>query len=164
MPEGDVDSEPTNISSVRSRDGRGTRAPSSETDETNPHLSASAPLTFRHNDVGERLMNTSDEQLDNAPFGIIRLDDDGTVQFFNRYESALSGVSPAEAEGRNFFTQVAPCTNNWLFRGRFRKGVRRDDLDETFTYTYTYEMTPTLVEVHLYRDASKDNWIMVQEH
>ena len=121
-------------------------------------------LTFDASSVGEQLANASPNALNRASFGIVRLDDDGLVQFFNRYESDLSGVDSEEAEGRHFFTQVAPCTNNWLFRGRFRKGVRRDDLDETFTYTYTYEMHPTLVDVHLYRDASKNNWIMVQEH
>jgi hypothetical protein len=42
--------------------------------------------------------------------------------------------------------------------------VRRGDLDETFTYTYTYKMRPTLVEVHLYRDAASNNWIMVEKY
>jgi photoactive yellow protein len=94
---------------------------------------------------------------------VIKVDDEGIVEFFNQWESELSGVKKEEAEGRNFFTQVAPCTNNRLFRGRFKKGVRRGELDETFTYTYTYKMRPTLVEVHMYRDESGNNWIMVQK-
>jgi photoactive yellow protein len=121
-------------------------------------------LRFDDDGVGERLHRASEADLNGASFGIIKVDDEGVVEFFNRYESELSGVQPSEAVGRNFFTQVAPCTNNRLFRGRFKKGMRRGELDETFTYTYTYKMRPTLVDVHLYRDQAGHNWIMVQKY
>lgn len=121
-------------------------------------------LHFDDEDIGEALRHADDDQLDNAPFGIIKVDDEGEVEFFNQYESELSGMDPEEVLGRNFFTQVAPCTNNRLFRGRFKKGVRRGELDETFTYTYTYKMRPTLVDVHMYRDEAGNNWITVQKY
>jgi photoactive yellow protein len=121
-------------------------------------------LHFDDDDLGENLRHASDEQLDNAPFGIIQVDDEGTIEFFNQYESDLSGMDAEEVKDRNFFTQVAPCTNNRLFRGRFKKGVRRGELDETFSYTYTYKMRPTLVDIHLYRDEDGNNWITVQKY
>lgn len=121
-------------------------------------------LHFEDEELGEKLRHASEEQLDGASFGIIQVDDDGVVEFFNQYESELSGMDPEDVEGRNFFTQVAPCTNNRLFRGRFKKGIRRGELDETFTYTYTYKMRPTLVDVHLYRDEAGNNWITVQKY
>lgn len=121
-------------------------------------------LHFDDDQLWEKLRAATDEELDNAPFGIIKVDDEGTVEFFNQYEADLSGMDPDEVVGRNFFTQVAPCTNNRLFRGRFKKGVRRGDLDEEFTYTYTYKMRPTLVDVHLFRDEKGNNWITVQKY
>ena len=121
-------------------------------------------LYYDDDNVGEKLRGASEAQLNSTNFGIIQIDDEGEVLFFNAYESELSGVEPDEARGRNFFTQVAPCTNNRLFRGRFKKGVRRGELDETFTYTYTYKMRPTLVDVRLYRDDAGNNWIMVQKY
>jgi photoactive yellow protein len=121
-------------------------------------------LHFEDDDLGVKLRHADEAQLDNAPFGIIKVDDEGTVEFFNQYESDLSGMDPDEVTGRNFFTQVAPCTNNRLFRGRFKKGVRRGELDETFTYTYTYKMRPTLVDVHMFRDEVGNNWITVQKY
>jgi photoactive yellow protein len=121
-------------------------------------------LHFDDDDVGEKLRHATEEQLNSTSFGIIQVDDEGVVQFFNQYESDLSGVDPEDAVDKNFFTQVAPCTNNRLFRGRFKKGVRRGELDETFSYTYTYKMRPTLVDVHLYRDEAGHNWIMVQKY
>ena len=134
---------------------------------SNGHVSDDAvndtDLFFDDENVGEKLRNQDADTLDTAGFGVIKVDDEGIVEFFNQWESELSGVKKEEAEGRNFFTQVAPCTNNRLFRGRFKKGVRRGELDETFTYTYTYKMRPTLVEVHMYRDESGNNWIMVQK-
>ncbi len=121
-------------------------------------------LHFEDENLAEKLRHADDDQLDNAPFGIIKVDDEGKVEFFNQYEAELSGMDPDEVVGRNFFTQVAPCTNNRLFRGRFKKGVRRGELDETFTYTYTYKMRPTLVDVHMYRDEMGQNWITVQKY
>jgi len=121
-------------------------------------------LNFDDDEVGEKLRYAQMDVIDKLNFGVIKVDDEGEVEFFSKYESDLSGVAKEQAEGRNFFTQVAPCTNNRLFRGRFKKGVRRGELDETFTYTYTYKMRPTLVDVHLYRDAEGNNWIMVQKY
>lgn len=126
-----------------------------------PH--ADVDLTFDRDDVSAALRDADAEALHHAPFGVIRVDDDGFVQFFNRYESELSGVDPSEAVGQNFFTQLAPCSNNRLFRGRFKKGLRQGELDERFTYTYTYKMRPTLVEVRMLRDADGQNWILVQK-
>jgi len=122
-----------------------------------------APLTFDAEGVGEQLRNTSEEALNDAPFGIIRLDDEGIVEFYNHYESELSDVAPSDAVGQNFFTQLAPCSNNHLFQGRFKKGVRTGDLDERFTYTFTYKMRPTLVDVRLYRDEAGQNWVMIHK-
>jgi photoactive yellow protein len=120
-------------------------------------------LAFDDEEVGEALHHADEEILNAAPFGIIEIDDEGVVQFYNRYESNLSGVPPEEACGTNFFTELAPCSNNPLFWGRFKEGVEEGDLDEHFTYTFTYKMRPTLVDVRLYRDQAGNNWIMIQK-
>ncbi len=132
----------------------------SDTDETD---TAEADLSFEDPMVGEQLRDASEETLNNADFGIIRLDDDGIVQFFNAYESNLSGVDPEEALGQNYFNELAPCSNNRVFYGRFRDGLKKGEMDEHFTYTFTYKMRPTLVKVHLYRDDAGNNWIMVRK-
>jgi photoactive yellow protein len=120
-------------------------------------------LTFDADDVGEQLRDAAPEELHDAPFGIVRLTDDGTVAFYNRYESELSGVDPEAAVGQNFFTELAPCSNNHLFLGRFREGVADDHLDERFTYTFTYRMRPMLVDVRLYRDEAGQNWVLIHK-
>lgn len=122
-----------------------------------------ADLDFDDEGVGEELRHASEEELNAAPFGIIRIDDEGVVQFYNRYESQLSGFDPSEAVGTNFFTELAPCSNNPLFLGRFKEGVEEGELDEHFTYTFTYKMRPTLVDVRLYRDEAGNNWILIDK-
>ena len=113
--------------------------------------------------IGEKLRRLQVDDLNALDFGIVVLDDDGVVQFYNRYESELSGVAPSDAVGRNFFTSLAPCSNNRIFLGRFRSGIESGDLDERFTYTFTYKMRPTLVDIRLYRDESGTNWLLVKK-
>lgn len=120
-------------------------------------------LNFDNDDIGEKLYQASHEQLNKADFGIVRVDDEGRVEFYNRYESELAGIAPEDAKGRNFFTQLAPCSNNRIFQGRFKKGIRSGEMDEQFTYTFTYKMRPTLVDIRLIRDSENNNWVMVRK-
>jgi photoactive yellow protein len=120
-------------------------------------------LAFDADGIGERLRHYDEATLHEAPFGIVRLADDGTVEFYNRYESNLSGVAPSDAVGQNFFTRLAPCSNNQLFWGRFKEGVEAGTLDERFSYTFTYKVRPTLVDVRLYRDEAGHNWVLIHK-
>lgn len=105
-------------------------------------------------------MNRS--QADQQPFGVVKVDDDGVVQMYNRWEAEMAGVHPSEAEGKNFFTQVAPCTNNRLVYGKFKDGVKRNELEIEFNYTFTYKMRPTNVRIKLVRHApSRSNFVLV---
>ena len=110
------------------------------------------------------LPGLSREELDDLSFGVVKMDDSGTILMYNRYESELASVSPATAEGKNFFTQVAPCTNNRLVYGRFKEGIAAGEMDISLSYTLTYKMRPTNVRMRLYRDrATRTNWLLVQK-
>lgn len=128
-----------------------------------PAQSQAAPAHFVPDHVLRSLASLTPDAADALDFGVIRVDDQGRVLLYNRYESELGGVDPAHAQGRNFFTQVAPCTNNALFFGAFRKGVALSQLNATFPYTFTYKMRPTPVRVHLYRcPDSRTNWVFIK--
>ena len=119
-------------------------------------------MTVTFDDPGA-IPGLDEAALNALDFGVIRVDDAGEIQFYNRYESELAGVDPEDAEGKNFFTQVAPCTNNRLFFGRFKDGVENGSMDASFPYTFTYKLRPMLVDIRLHRGPDGSNWILVRK-
>ncbi|MDX2116339.1 MAG: photoactive yellow protein [Planctomycetota bacterium] len=125
---------------------------------------AAAPSSFVPPEVFGACGSLTRADVDSFDFGAVKVDDAGKILLYNRCQSELAGVAPATAEGKNFFTQVAPCSNNGLFFGAFKRGVAAGSLNTTFPYTFTYKMKPTNVQIHLYRDnASKTNWIFISK-
>lgn len=119
--------------------------------------------TFVDNAILNKLGNLTRLEADNAAFGIIKLEADGKILLYNKYESILAGVPIEKAEGKNFFTDIAVCTNNRIFFGRFKEGIAQGNLDLVFNYVFTYKMKPTNVVIHLYYDKiSKTNWVFVK--
>ena len=110
---------------------------------------AQSSARFVEDKVVDEIANYDRSQIDQLPYGVIKLDDDGKILLFNRHESEKSGVAVSDAEGKSFFSQVAPCTNNAIFLGSFQKGVGEGSMDLIFPYTFTYKMKPTPVKVHL---------------
>jgi len=119
-------------------------------------------MSFVESSLLESLKTLTRDQADSTPYGIVKVDDAGVVQLYNRWESDMAGVAATAAEGKNFFTQVAPCTNNRLFFGRFKEGISKGELDTEFNYTFTYKMRPTNVSIRLFRHhSSRTNWVFV---
>lgn len=121
--------------------------------------------SFVSEDFLESVYNLEDNELNSKDFGIIKLEDSGKILFYNKYESELANIPPSSAEGKNFFYEIAPCTNNRLFLGSFQKGVENNEIKVMFFYTFTYRMKPTNVKVMLYRkNGEKSNWIFVKKN
>lgn len=104
----------------------------------------------------------SEEELDALPIGAIQLDPEGRIISYNAAESELSGRDPEAVIGKNFFREVAPCTDVQEFAGRFRDGVRRGELNVILPYVFDFQMSPTRVWVRLfYSQRSKTAWVFV---
>ncbi len=115
-----------------------------------------------HDGLPARLPLLTRAELDGLDVGVIEVDDSGCVLFYSRREAEFSGMSPERVVGKNFFTDVAPCTNNRIIYQPFREGVARGQLDLTIEYTFSLKMSPTNVQIHMYRDAAtKRNWILI---
>ena len=112
----------------------------------------------------ERIDRMGVEELDALPFGAIRLDRDGNILSYNMTESRLTGRDPKRVMGRNFFRDVAPCTNVQAFAGRFRDGVAKKDMHVIFPYRFDFEMAPRDVTVTLFYSRQTDTaWVFVRE-
>jgi photoactive yellow protein len=112
----------------------------------------------------EQIDQMSEEELDQLPFGAIRLDTTGKILSYNMTESKLTGRDPKRVIGRNFFTDVAPCTNVQAFAGKFRDGVAKGNLHTIFPYRFDFEMAPRDVTVTLfYSQQTGSAWVFVRE-
>ena len=103
----------------------------------------------------------SSAELDALPYGMIQLDSHGTVLRYSSAEARLSGLAAGETVGRNFFRDVAPCTQVGEFFGRFQDGVRARQLDAVFNFRFAFR-PPKDVRVHLfYSKATRSVWVKV---
>ncbi|MGH9940742.1 MAG: photoactive yellow protein [Pyrinomonadaceae bacterium] len=105
----------------------------------------------------------SPTQLNALLFGAIKISRDGTILSYNVYESKLSGRLASEVIGRNFFTEVAPCTAVQEFYGTFREMIGRRAVHEEFDFVFA--LSPP-VKVHitlLYELNAGVGWILVKE-
>ncbi|MGK2859018.1 MAG: PAS domain-containing protein [Thermoanaerobaculia bacterium] len=122
------------------------------------------PDSFKMHQIQE-VTAMGEEKLNALPFGAIKLDKDGTILSFNQYEAKLTGRDPNKVIGKNFFAEVAPCTNVQAFAGRYREGVAKGDLHAVFPYKFDFKMAPRDVTVTLfYSKNTQQGWVFVREN
>jgi photoactive yellow protein len=129
-------------------------------------LDLEAATPFVDDETLDRLDEMESDDLDALSVGVVRLDDDGTVEYLNEAALQLPGLSSTEdatsVVGKNFFRDLAPSTNNNLFYGRFQQGQRRGALDARFPYTFTTPgEDPQPFAVHLHRKPDGNaTWLL----
>ena len=100
------------------------------------------------------------DAIDTLPYGVITLASDGTVENYNRAEADLTGLTPSRVIGRNFFTSVAPCTNNSMVAHRFGT---EPAIDDVIDYVFTFVMAPQRVQLRLLKQPdSRRMYLAVQ--
>ncbi|MCH8539113.1 MAG: photoactive yellow protein [Alkalimonas sp.] len=120
-------------------------------------------IRFGGDDIENSLAKMDDAKLDKLAFGAIQLDGSGKIIQYNAAEGSITGRDPKSVIGKNFFTDVAPCTQSKEFQGRFKDGVKNGDLNTMFEYVFDYQMKPTKVKVHMKKAISGDSfWIFVK--
>ncbi|WP_114416189.1 photoactive yellow protein [Marinospirillum perlucidum] len=120
-------------------------------------------LSFDSSSLENVLSKMTAEELDELAFGAIQLDAEGTILQFNATEAAITGRQPEQVIGRNFFRDIAPCTDQPEFKGRFDEGVAQGRLNVIFEYTFDYVMRPTRVKIHMQKSAREASfWILVK--
>jgi photoactive yellow protein len=112
--------------------------------------------------IYQKIHALSERQLDELPHGAIQLDKHGKILSYNRFESALSGVPRETAIGKNFFRDIAPCTDVARFHGRFLEGVAKKKLHEKFRYHFAFKARPRDVLITLFYNEAHDTvWVFV---
>ncbi len=120
-------------------------------------------IEFGKSDIENALNGMTPADVDRLAFGAIQLDGAGRILQYNAAEGAITGRDPKAVIGKNFFTEVAPCTNTPLFKGAFDTGVKQGNLNNIFEYTFDYNMKPTKVKVHMKKALVGDTyWVFVK--
>ena len=119
-------------------------------------------------DAADALLASADEmtpaELDTLPYGMIQLDAAGRILKYNAVESRLASLPQSHAVGKQFFTEIAPCTKVQAFYGRFREGVIHESLDATFQFHFAFKQHPRDVTVRLfYSRRTRSVWVMISD-
>jgi len=115
-------------------------------------------MNFEHPTGLAQLEAMSAQGLDALAFGVVRMRTDGEVVAYNAWESSMAGLSKERVLARNFFSDVAPCMNNYLVAERF---MSEPELDATLDYVFTLRMKPTAVRLRLLRSATADHMYLL---
>jgi photoactive yellow protein len=93
-------------------------------------------------------------EIDALPFGLIGVDRTGAIEQYNAYESKLSRLAKERVVGRNFFTDVAPCTAVKEFQGRFERfSAEPGDGAESFDFAFAFAFGRQVVNITFLRSA-----------
>ena len=98
------------------------------------------------------LLTMSPEEINALPQGIVRLDAAGKILYYSETQAALVGRTVSGTIGKNFFTEVAPCTDVKNFRGRFLEFIARPGANiESFNFTFRFATGAKRVTITLLR-------------
>jgi photoactive yellow protein len=89
------------------------------------------------------------DTLDLLPYGIIVVDDRGTILFYNAREEQIAGRHRKDVLGKNFFTEIAPCAQVQEFYGRFQETMSEVGLVVRFHFRFPFPDRPREVEISL---------------
>ena len=107
-------------------------------------------MNFNSVSINE-LNGATTASYDSAGFGIVKMDHDGKVTDYNSSQVSHTGMSKAAVMGKHFFSQVAPCTNNFMVAQKYENNP---SLNEAIDYTFTLKMAPTPVKLRMLKDSS----------
>ena len=87
-------------------------------------------------------------EVDALPFGAICISLDGMILSYNQYEARLSHLDAHRVIGKNFFRDIAPCTDVQAFAGRMREFVATGT-DKSAAFPFTFAFVHGSVEVSI---------------
>ena len=120
-------------------------------------------VAFGKDDIDNVLGKMSEIEINQLAFGAVQLDATGKILTYNAAEAGITGRNAASVIGKNFFRDVAPCTDSPAFKGVFDQGVKSGELNTMFEYVFDYNMAATKVKIHMKRAISGDTyWLLVK--
>jgi photoactive yellow protein len=120
----------------------------------------SASVRIDSPNVVEQLEKLNEQELDDLPFGVIRIDNGGQVLFYSKTEARLSGYGEIPT-GRNIF-ELSSCLGSDDFKGRITRATEEGpvNLDIGWSGDFASPKRDLLFRI---RSSTPDNiWILVE--
>lgn len=121
---------------------------------------ASAAIEFDAPDLAARVEHASQFELDNLPFGVIRLDREGTVQFYSETEARQSGYGQVPL-GRNLF-EISSCLGSDDFRGRIERAMAHGPVDLEIGWSGDYDDPARDLRIRVQSSRSGGVWLFIE--
>ena len=117
---------------------------------------------FEEPHLAQAIERLSEDQINQLPFGAIRLDSNDAVMLFSEAESRLSGWGERPRLGRKFFTEIAPCMGNPGFLGRIERALAAGSLDLEFTHVGDFSDRDREMSVRVQSATGGGYWIFIR--
>ena len=114
-------------------------------------------------DLAAKADDMGQAELDQLPFGVLKLDGAGRVVGYNRVEEEIASINYSDYISYNFFTDIAPCMDNPFFRGRFERGIAEGSLAMDFEFETDIDPRAENIRVRML-NARQPNmyWIFIK--
>ncbi len=119
-----------------------------------------AEIDFDAPDLAARAERASLFDLDHLPFGVIRLDRDGTVRFYNSTEARLSGYGEIPL-GENLFA-ISKCLGSDAFRGRIERAMEQGPVDLEIGWPGDFGDPQRELRIRVQSSRSGGLWLFIE--
>jgi photoactive yellow protein len=129
-------------------------------------------IDYENVDISAVIDRLPRAERNKLPFGCVMLDKTGKILEYNMAEASISGVNQEDVVGKNFFLDVAVCTQRPEFYGLFRQAMDNSGfINSIFNYEFQNALyaavhEPVKVRVHMF--SSQDTrgrpivWLVVK--
>jgi photoactive yellow protein len=110
--------------------------------------------------IVEQLEGLSAQELDNLPFGVIRIDSAGRVLFYSKTEARLSGYGEIPT-GRNIF-ELSRCLGSDDFKGRITTAVEEGPVNLDIGWSGDFASPKRDLRFRVRSSTPDSIWILVE--
>ncbi|URI11630.1 hypothetical protein MW290_22090 [Aquincola tertiaricarbonis] len=112
-------------------------------------------------DLAEKVEALHAYEINQLPFGVIRLDAGGKVDLYSTREATLSGWNGRPNIGLDFFTRVAPCMNTPAFKGALDAAVAEGRVDAEFVHIGDFADPYRAIRIRALSSADGGVWLFL---
>jgi photoactive yellow protein len=110
--------------------------------------------------VVEQLEKLSKPELDDLPFGVVRIDSAGQILFYSKTEARLSGFGQIPT-GRNMF-ELSDCLASDDFKGRIERAAEQGPVNLDIGWSGDFASPKRDLRFHIRSSTPNDIWILVE--